>query len=110
MKMSAFAGILGGRPGKAHFIIGATAKSFIYLDPHCVKEKSEAEEYFCMNMFSMGHEKVDTSMGLCFFVANYAEFVTLSDQLREIKNNSAFFSYSILDEPKLVELNSPDRF
>lgn len=55
-----------------------------------------------MNMFSMGHEKVDTSMGLCFFVGNYAEFVTLSDQLRELKNNSAFFSYSILDEPKLV--------
>lgn len=37
MKMNAFAGILGGRPGKAHYIIGTTAKNFIYLDPHCVK-------------------------------------------------------------------------
>lgn len=33
-------------------------------------------------MFSMSHEKVDTSMGLCFYVANYAEFAVLSDELR----------------------------
>lgn len=37
MKMHAFAGILGGRPGKAHYIIGTTPKNFIYLDPHFVK-------------------------------------------------------------------------
>jgi hypothetical protein len=41
MKMSAFAGILGGRPGKAHYIMGTTTKNFIYLDPHFVKENNE---------------------------------------------------------------------
>jgi len=30
-------GILGGKPGKAHYIVGTTRKNFIYLDPHCVK-------------------------------------------------------------------------
>jgi hypothetical protein len=47
-------------------------------------------------MFSMSHDKVDTSMGLCFYVENYAEFITLSDGLKDLKNNSAFFSYSIV--------------
>ena len=32
-------GILGGRPGKAHYIVGTTNDSFIYLDPHCVKDQ-----------------------------------------------------------------------
>lgn len=30
-------GILGGRPGRAHYLVGTTDKSFLYLDPHCVK-------------------------------------------------------------------------
>ena len=34
-------GILGGKPGLAHYIVGFTDKSFIYLDPHCVKRKDE---------------------------------------------------------------------
>lgn len=71
MRLSAFAGILGGRPGKAHYIIGATDKNFIYLDPHYVKENQSTEEFFSLNMFSMNHEKVDTSMGICFYVGDY---------------------------------------
>ena len=39
MKLSAFMGILGGKPGLAHYIVGFTEKSFVYLDPHCVKKK-----------------------------------------------------------------------
>lgn len=38
MHLSSFAGILGGKPGKAYYIIGTSNKNFIYLDPHCVKE------------------------------------------------------------------------
>ena len=106
MRLSAFAGILGGRPGKAHYIIGTTDKNFVYLDPHYVKEKQSTDEFFSLNMFSMGHEKVDTSMGICFYVGDYPEFVALSDGLRELKNNSAFFSYSIVEQPKLVEINN----
>lgn len=39
MKINSFMGILGGKPGLAHYIVGLTETSFIYLDPHCVKEK-----------------------------------------------------------------------
>ena len=39
MKLNSFMGILGGKPGLAHYIVGFTEKSFIYLDPHCVKKK-----------------------------------------------------------------------
>jgi len=37
MKLSGFLGVLGGRPGRAHFIMGTTQSNFIYLDPHYVK-------------------------------------------------------------------------
>jgi hypothetical protein len=55
MKLSGFLGILGGRPGRAHFIMGTTKTNFIYLDPHFVKGEEQAEEFFCSNMFSMPH-------------------------------------------------------
>ena len=45
MKLSAFMGILGGKPGLAHYIVGFTDKSFIYLDPHCVKGHQGTEEF-----------------------------------------------------------------
>lgn len=37
MEISAFMGILGGKPGLARYLVGKTDTSFIYLDPHCVK-------------------------------------------------------------------------
>ena len=43
MQLPAFMGILGGKPGLAHYIVGYTDKSFVYLDPHCVKQKQNAE-------------------------------------------------------------------
>ena len=48
-------GILGGRPGKAHYIFGTTEKSFVYLDPHCVKDNNQIDSFFCQNMFSIAH-------------------------------------------------------
>lgn len=65
-------GILGGKTGLAHYIVGFTNKNFVYLDPHYVKESTgNIEDYFGSAMFSMPHEKVDTSMGICFFVKDY---------------------------------------
>ena len=63
-------GILGGRPGKAHYIFGTTEKSFIYLDPHCVKVQKNMESFFSDKIFSISHERIDPSMGLCFYVKN----------------------------------------
>ncbi len=43
MKLRSFMGILGGKPGLAHYIVGFTEKSFVYLDPHCVKVNESTE-------------------------------------------------------------------
>ena len=37
MRFPSFMGILGGKTSLAHYIVGITNKSFIYLDPHYVK-------------------------------------------------------------------------
>ena len=95
MRLPAFMGILGGRPGLAHYIVGFTEKAFIYLDPHCVKKKESTEEFLNERMFSMPQDKVDTSMGLCFYVEDYAKLLKLYDDLKMLKNE-AFYSYSII--------------
>ena len=46
MKLPAFMGILGGRVGKAHYIIGTSKQNFIYLDPHFVKSKTDTNNFF----------------------------------------------------------------
>ena len=71
MRLESFAGVLGGRPGRAHYFVGTTDKAFFYLDPHCVKDCTEGDQFFSEQIFSMAHTKADTSMGLCFFVKDY---------------------------------------
>lgn len=41
-------------------------------------------------------------MAVCFYVSDFGEFMTMSDALKTLKNNHVFYSYSIVDEPKLV--------
>ncbi len=37
MRFPSFMGLLGGKSSLAHYIVGYTNKSFIYLDPHYVQ-------------------------------------------------------------------------
>ncbi len=46
-------------------------------------------------MFSMPYEKVDTSMGICFFVKDYGEFIRLCDDLLSL-NNKVFYTHSLI--------------
>ena len=43
----------------------------------------------------MPQDKVDTSMGLCFYAGDYGELLKLYDDLSML-NNEAFYSYSIV--------------
>ena len=72
MQLDSFMGILGGKPGLARYLVGCTESSFVYLDPHCVKNNQAAEEFLNESMFSMPQDKVDTSMGICFYVEDYS--------------------------------------
>lgn len=95
-------GVLGGRPGKAHYIFGTTDKSFIYLDPHCVKETNDIDSFFCSSMFSIPHENIDPSMGLCFYVRNSAELLKLYDRFESQKKSLPFYSFSKSEMPLIV--------
>ena len=48
----------------------------------------------------MPHDKIDTSMGLCFYASDYGELLKLYDGLLMLKND-AFYSYSIIRPPGL---------
>lgn len=42
MKIRSFSGVVGGRPGKALYLIGVHGdNSYIYLDPHYVQEAQQ---------------------------------------------------------------------
>ena len=45
MKFRSFMGILGGKPGLARYLVGYTDNSFVYLDPHCVKNNQQTEDF-----------------------------------------------------------------
>lgn len=57
-------------------------------------------------MFSMPQEKVDTSMGVCFYVEDYAAVIKLYDELSKMKNQT-FYSHTIIELPKLAEIVAP---
>lgn len=79
-----FVGILGGKPGKAHYIFGCTDKSFIYLDPHCVKNQEELDSFHCETVFSMPFSKIDPSIGVCFYFSNFSEMLYTHERLKSI--------------------------
>lgn len=42
MKIDSFSGVIGGRPGKALYLIGVHGdNSYVYLDPHYVQEAQQ---------------------------------------------------------------------
>ena len=49
----------------------------------------------------MSQDKVDTSMGLCFYVEDYSDLLKLYDNLSMLKNE-AFYCYSVVEPPKFL--------
>jgi hypothetical protein len=79
------------------------------LDPHCVKINQNAEDFLNETMFSMPQDKVDTSMGLCFYVHDYADLMKLYDELGMLKND-AFYSYSLVEPAPLLEVQQAEHY
>lgn len=80
-------GLLGGRPGKAHYIFGTTQKSFIYLDPHCVRHQLDIESFLCETLFSMPHDKIDPSLAICLYLHDFKQMVVTHERLRQLGCN-----------------------
>ena len=79
MKMSAFSGVIGGRPGKALYLIGTHGPdSYIYLDPHYVQTAQPHTEqimqsYFCDSFRICKAGSIDPSFGLCYYFRDLGE-------------------------------------
>ncbi len=79
MQMSAFSGVIGGRPGKALYLIGTHGQhSFIYLDPHYVQPAqptttSILHSYFCDSFRICKATSIDPSFGLCYYFRDLHE-------------------------------------
>lgn len=79
MKIPAFSGVIGGRPGKALYLIGTHGDdSYIYLDPHYVQtaEKNTKEimqSYFCSSFRICKATSIDPSFGLTYYFRDLDE-------------------------------------
>ena len=45
-------------------------------------------------MFSLPHEKIDPSMGLCFYVENFSEMVLLNEKLSSLNKILPVYTHS----------------
>jgi hypothetical protein len=79
MRISSFSGVIGGRPGKALYLIGVHADgSYIYLDPHYVQEAQLKVEdikdtYSCLSFRACRPKSIDPSFGMCYYLKNLEE-------------------------------------
>ncbi len=70
-------GVIGGKPGKALYIVGKDGDEFVYLDPHFVQPSTNRknvdslmETYFCDSYRTVKYESLDPSVGFCYYLSN----------------------------------------
>jgi cysteine protease ATG4 len=68
-------GLIGGKPGKALYLVGMDGDEYIYLDPHYVQPSSNRKNmeslmgtYFCDSYRTIKYESLDPSIGLGFYI------------------------------------------
>lgn len=77
MKMQSFSGVIGGRPGKALYLIGVHGdNSYIYLDPHYVQEAQQnieeiKDSYSCGSFRVCKDKSIDPSFGICYYLRDF---------------------------------------
>ncbi|CAD8125755.1 unnamed protein product [Paramecium sonneborni] len=97
MKKSYFAGMLGGKPKKANFIVGFVDNQFVVLDPHLVQEtKMNPDEYvkscFPSEALFMNDTDIDCSLGLLFYLQNFQDLIELIYDI-QVHQQINFFSF-----------------
>lgn len=50
-------------------------------------------------MFSIAHEKIDTSMGLCFYINDTSELIAIHDRFKADSKKLPFYSYEVGEKP-----------
>ncbi|KAK0425707.1 hypothetical protein QR680_009331 [Steinernema hermaphroditum] len=115
-KLSQFAGILGGRPNHALYIVGMAGQKMIYLDPHYCQlavdtgdvenvdgngTPTESNEqmplddstFHCPYMLHANYSSLDPSLAVAFICLNEADYSDLCSRLEEnvLKESPALF-------------------
>jgi cysteine protease ATG4 len=96
-------GLIGGKPGKALYLIGMDGNEYIYLDPHYVQPSSNRKNmeslmrtYFCDSYRTIKYESLDPSVGLGFYIGGIGDlqdFIMDMETLRK-KFGKDFFIYT----------------
>lgn len=73
-------------------MLGKLADKYIYLDPHYVQEATSKESvaldltsFYCSQMMLIDKQKIDPSMGICFYVRDGPELLAFWKSINEIK-------------------------
>lgn len=79
MEFPCFQGVIGGKPEKALYFVGKHKEQYIYLDPHYVQTaekdlQKQHDSYFCESFRKCKNTSIDSSLGICFYLRNIAEF------------------------------------
>lgn len=91
-----FLGIIGGKPRKSFYFIGAQGDELIYLDPHFVQEAETSfghggmintSSFHCQTPRTLNIAKIDPTMSLGFYFENKEEF----DDFRKFCDASRVF-------------------
>lgn len=105
-------GIIGGKPGKALYLVGMDGDEFSYLDPHFVQPSSNRKNmeillptYFCDSYRTIKYEQLDPSVGLGFYISGTADLQQFLLEMEAIKKKfgKEFFIYTDLQCPEYVK-------
>lgn len=110
MKLPSFAGVIGGRPGKALYLLGLHADgSFIYLDPHYVQRaQPDLEEikdtYSCLSFRACKPNSIDPSFGLVYYLRDLEELNSFWSELSGIREEreNEFFLWMAEETPQYL--------
>ncbi|XP_051912539.1 cysteine protease ATG4D-like [Hippocampus zosterae] len=109
-------GMIGGRPGKAHYFLGKTHDNrLFFLDPHYVQSSTSFSElpeklpsYFCDQIRSISCGSINPSIGLCFYVAELEQLHSLMETFRTLKGNK-FLHFAKHTDPCLKRQREEER-
>ncbi|CAK68605.1 unnamed protein product (macronuclear) [Paramecium tetraurelia] len=100
MKKKYFAGLLGGRPREANFIVGFVDDKFVVLDPHLVQQANMNPEEYVKSCFPgealfMSDKEIDCSLGLVFYLKNEEDLIELIYDIQAHQQIN-FFSFATI--------------
>jgi len=112
MNLKQSIGLIGGKPGKALYLVGMDGDEFSYLDPHYVQPSANRKNvesllptYFCDSYRTVKYDSLDPSVGLGFYIANTADLqdFLLGMEYLNKQFGKEFFIYTEMACPEYIK-------